>query len=1060
MLLTSEHDLVVVLGVVAALLLFACIGAGVLAALKTFQVRQFQDLLFKAERKIDTLERRMFNVLNAVPIALVETDNSGKFTFANRAAHLLLGRKDNELIGLRFHSATWGIAFPDGRVIPADMMPIARTLRGQTVKGFQHLIVNHGTHEKVLVSVTSMPILNGNQEVIGSTSAMVEIESTAGEGVDDLTGLWRGHWFAAATVPFWGLDAKGQILDVNNAALDAFDLQRDAVIGKNWTQIFVADEDFQRAIDYLGDSQDETSPHNNASIRMGLKAADGETLPSLVSAWAVRTHEGGEHGLTVMALKSETQAVPQIEASPTAAPLSDDDAQELQDLRNSEAALAGLGIGVWQYDAEADTIVEDEGMRRLIGREYDGGPTLISDEDQTRADTEFGMLLSGRTNTLEMEIRVVAKEGQERWITLRGQSTPAEDGSKQVFGIAFDSTSLRKPDADIIVPQISESDLEAAREEARTEALATARAEYQTALEAAKSAEPNVYGWTDAPEPVVIREPDPEVVEENTALKARVEDLQTELRDAEALQAALRDEMTLLSTKADAVPEPIIIREMPGEIIEENDFLKTRVDTLQAALRDAEASQQALRDEMDLLGAKAEAVPEPVIIREAPPEVIEENDALKARVDDLQADLRAAEATQVALREEIDAMNAMPVSEPETVVVREPDPQIVAENAELQASLDALQGQLATAQSAQDYLQAKFDALAATPPVADTSAFDARIAALEAQLKETADARNELQLQLSDILLAPVLVETRDDRDDKIEDLTAELEKASGHRENLAAELEKAAAQRETLASELGKAAAHREDLQAQIDALVSAPPPVLDTTEWDNKVAAAQFEVRKWQAAYDDAQARLAAVPPPPAVDVDALMARLEELQASLSQSLSQQAELRDSLAKAQTQQADLHANLMQSQDRHAEMQANLVQSQAQQSDMQANLAAAQSRQTEMQTSLAQAQGQQAEMQASLALAQGQQAEMQERIEKLNAALSNARRFETVGRLTGDVAQDFAQMLGVINGALEVMTKQADTEQIRRLSEAALAAGKRGERLTRQLQAFQSEEY
>ncbi len=84
----------------------------------------------------------------------------------------------------------------------------------------------------------------------------------------------------------------------------------------------------------------------------------------------------------------------------------------------------------------------------------------------------------------------------------------------------------------------------------------------------------------------------------------------------------------------------------------------------------------------------------------------------------------------------------------------------------------------------------------------------------------------------------------------------------------------------------------------------------------------------------------------------------------------------------------------------------------------------------------------------------------MHSRVEQLNAALSNARKYETVGRLTGDVAQDFAQMLGVINGALEILSKQGGNEQVRRLSEAALAAGRRGERLTRQLQAFQSEDY
>lgn len=207
-----------------------------------------------------------------------------------------------ELIGLRFHSATWGITYPDGRMIPADLLPIARTLRGQTVKGFQHLLVNHGSREKVLVSVTSMPIMNGAGEIIGSTAAMVELETSSGEGIDDLNGLWRGQWFAAATVPFWGLDAKGQIIDINNAALDAFDLTREQALGQNWTQFFVADGDFQKAIDYLGDRQDDASPHSQTSIHITLKASNGDTQVSVVTAWVVRTHEGGDSGLTVTAL--------------------------------------------------------------------------------------------------------------------------------------------------------------------------------------------------------------------------------------------------------------------------------------------------------------------------------------------------------------------------------------------------------------------------------------------------------------------------------------------------------------------------------------------------------------------------------------------------------------------------------------------------------------------------------------------------------------------------------------------------------------------------------------
>jgi signal transduction histidine kinase len=100
-------------------------------------------------------------------------------------------------------------------------------------------------------------------------------------------------------------------------------------------------------------------------------------------------------------------------------------------------------------------------------------------------------------------------------------------------------------------------------------------------------------------------------------------------------------------------------------------------------------------------------------------------------------------------------------------------------------------------------------------------------------------------------------------------------------------------------------------------------------------------------------------------------------------------------------------------------------------------------------------------ELNTALNSSQTQMAGMQVRIDQMNAALSNAQRFETVGRLTGDVAQDFAQMLQVVNGALDVMARTTESpESVRRLAEAALIAGRRGERLTRQLQAFQSEEF
>ena len=71
-------------------------------------------------------------------------------------------------------------------------------------------------------------------------------------------------------------------------------------------------------------------------------------------------------------------------------------------------------------------------------------------------------------------------------------------------------------------------------------------------------------------------------------------------------------------------------------------------------------------------------------------------------------------------------------------------------------------------------------------------------------------------------------------------------------------------------------------------------------------------------------------------------------------------------------------------------------------------------------------------------------------------AALMHAQRLDALGRLTGGVAHDFNNLLTVIIGALDVILRHPDDVARRiRLGQAALAAGRRGQRLTAQLLAF-----
>lgn len=71
-------------------------------------------------------------------------------------------------------------------------------------------------------------------------------------------------------------------------------------------------------------------------------------------------------------------------------------------------------------------------------------------------------------------------------------------------------------------------------------------------------------------------------------------------------------------------------------------------------------------------------------------------------------------------------------------------------------------------------------------------------------------------------------------------------------------------------------------------------------------------------------------------------------------------------------------------------------------------------------------------------------------------AALMQAQKLEAVGQLTGGVAHDFNNLLTVIIGALDIIQRHPDDARRRtRMTEAALAAARRGEQLNQQLLAF-----
>lgn len=408
MFLEGEVNWVLVLGVFAGAMTLLALWFGTMALTHKEKVANTSGELDQVQKVAESADKRLFETLNAIPVALVETDTQGKFVFANKAAYDLMGRKDAELLGLRFHSATWGITFPDGRPIPPDMLPSARALRGQTVRGFQHILANPRTRQKMIVSVTAMPIENEWGQITGSTAAIVEADRLAAphvepvvEYVADPADALRKQVFEAASSALVVATTQGEIRLVNRVAEGL--ISGVVTVGGDFAEVFVTANGRAEA---------------RQALRAAARAPAGEAEPLLTTGpdgvqvrWNVLPlPEGDETGLLLLAgeiqaaetpVEAEAPAEPEIAPpDPEIARLTEarDDADRRADeaLAQAVAARAEAETAVAEVDRITATVeMESAAHRRLadIGR-ISGGVAR-----------DFNALLGVMTGALDMMLK-------------------------------------------------------------------------------------------------------------------------------------------------------------------------------------------------------------------------------------------------------------------------------------------------------------------------------------------------------------------------------------------------------------------------------------------------------------------------------------------------------------------------------------------------------------------------------------------------------------------------------------------------------------------------------
>jgi PAS domain S-box-containing protein len=126
-----------------------------------------------AEARLQDSERRLQELLTAIPAAIYTTDAEGKITYFNEAAVELAGRRPR--LGSDEWCVSWKLYHPDGTRLPHDQCPMAIALKeGRSVRGTEAVAERpDGTRVPFIPFPT--PLRDASGRIVGAINMLVDI---------------------------------------------------------------------------------------------------------------------------------------------------------------------------------------------------------------------------------------------------------------------------------------------------------------------------------------------------------------------------------------------------------------------------------------------------------------------------------------------------------------------------------------------------------------------------------------------------------------------------------------------------------------------------------------------------------------------------------------------------------------------------------------------------------------------------------------------------------------------------------------------------------------------
>lgn len=232
---------------------------------------------------------------------------------------------------------------------------------------------------------------------------------------------------------FHAIGADGRVIEMNDTELGWLGYRRDEVVG----QLYVWDLfDGDTAAQVRGRFEEFSRGRDAVDIDVDMRRKDGSTFPIHATANVVRDAKGRflMARTSVLDLSARRHAERQL-------------ATESVRLR---LALDAARLGAWAYDAQTDTLIEDQRTIALLG-----GASANSAQMLARIDPRDRLLLESRIreafatgSAYECELRVPGPRGDERWIEAHAAPIARADGARaSLVGVVRDITERKTAEA-------------------------------------------------------------------------------------------------------------------------------------------------------------------------------------------------------------------------------------------------------------------------------------------------------------------------------------------------------------------------------------------------------------------------------------------------------------------------------------------------------------------------------------------------------------------------------------------------------------------------------------